>query len=78
MLNQLLRSLGPAVLSTLGGGILGRMSAPGYAGPPSLTPDQASQPSPAEVQDIATRAERHDPSVLDRIGGAITPSTRNS
>jgi hypothetical protein len=68
VLNQLLRSLGPAVLSSLGGGILGRMSAPSRAGPPSLTPEQASQLSPEEVRDIAAKAEQHDPSVMDRIG----------
>ena len=68
-LNQLLRSLGPGILSALGGGILGRMSTPSNAGPPSLTPEQASQLSPEQVQEIATRAEQHDPSVLDRIAG---------
>ena len=39
------------------------------AGPPQLTPQQASQVTPAEVQEIATRAEQHDPGVLDKIGG---------
>ena len=56
-------------MSALGGGILGRMSTPSNAGPPSLTPEQASQLSPEQVQEIATRAEQHDPSVLDRIAG---------
>ena len=68
VLNQLLRSLGPGALSALGGGILGRMSIPAHAGPPSLSPEQASQMSPEEVQDIAAHAERHDPTVLDKIG----------
>lgn len=68
VLNQLLRSLGPGVLSALGGGILGRMSTPSHAGPPTLSPEQASQMSPEEVQEIAARAERHDPTVLDKIG----------
>lgn len=69
VLNQLLRSIGPGVLSAVGGGILGRMSAPSNAGTPQLTPQQASQLTPAQVQEIATRAEQHDPSVLDKIGG---------
>ena len=69
VLNQLLRSIGPGVLSALGGGILGRMSAPANAGVPQLTPEQASQLTPEQVQEIATRAEQHDPTVLDRIGG---------
>ena len=65
-LNQLLRSLGPGILSALGGGILGRLSTQSH---PSLTPEQASQLSPEQVQDIAARAEQHDPTVLDRIAG---------
>jgi hypothetical protein len=69
VLNQLLRSIGPGVLAALGGGILGRMSAPANAGVPQVTPEQASQVTPEQVQDIATRAEQHDPSVLDKIGG---------
>jgi hypothetical protein len=69
VLNQLLRSIGPGILSALGGGILGRMSAPSNAGEPQLTPQQASQLTPAQVQEIATNAEQHDPGVLDKIGG---------
>ena len=69
VLNQLLRSIGPGVLSALGGGILGRMSAPSTAGVPQVTPEQASQVTPDQVQEIATRAEQHDPGVLDKIGG---------
>ncbi len=55
-------------MSALGGGILGRMSTPAQAGPPTLSPEQASQMSPEQVQEIAARAERHDPTVLDNIG----------
>ena len=69
VLNQLLRSIGPGILSALGGGILGRMSAPSTTGVPQVTPEQASQVTPEQVQEIATRAEQHDPSVLDKIGG---------
>jgi len=69
VLNQLLRSIGPSVLSALGGGILGRTSAPADGGIPQLTPEQASQLTPAQAEEIATRAEKHDPNVLDRIGG---------
>ena len=69
VLNQLLRSLGPGVLSALGGGILGRMAAPANGGVPQMTPEQAAQVTPEQVQEIATRAEQHDPSVLDKIGG---------
>jgi hypothetical protein len=75
VLNQLLSSIGPGVLSAFGGGILGRLLAPsnGVAPPtgglPQLTPQQASQMTPEQVQQIATHAEQHDPSILDTIGG---------
>jgi hypothetical protein len=69
VLNQLLRAIGPGVLSAIGGGILGRMTAPAQAGVPQLTPQQASQLTPEQVKEIATRAEQQDPSVLDKIGG---------
>ena len=69
VLNQLLGSIGPGVLSALGGGLLGRMLAPSSGGVPQVTPQQATQLSPQQVQEIATQAEQHDPSVLDRIGG---------
>lgn len=69
VLNQLLGSIGPGVLSALAGGILGRMSAPSNAGGPRLTPQQASQLTPEQVREIAARAEQDDPSVLDKIGG---------
>ncbi|MEO7385385.1 MAG: hypothetical protein ABIX37_00465, partial [Gammaproteobacteria bacterium] len=62
------RSLGPGVLSALGGGILGRLSTPGTAGTTQVTPEQASQLTPAQVQEIATKAEEHNPGVLDEIG----------
>jgi hypothetical protein len=42
-------------------------SAPGNV--PRITPQQASEVTPAEVQEIATKAEQHDPSVLDKVGG---------
>lgn len=70
LLNQLIRAIGPSVLSAIGGGMLGRMSAqPGGSGLPQLTPQQAQQVTPQQVQEIARRAEEHDPSVLDKVGG---------
>ena len=68
VLNQLLRSLGPGVLSAVGGGILGRILGQGNGGTPQLTPQQASQITPNQVQEIATQAEKHDPGVLDKVG----------
>src|SRR5437879_786956 len=40
VLNQLLRVIGPGVLSAIGGGILGRMTAPSPTGVPQLTSQQ--------------------------------------
>jgi len=77
VVNQLLRSLAPGVLASLGGGLLGRLGGPAQpvtpavsqGVPPTITPEQAAQLSPTEVRDIAAQAEKHDPSVFDRIGG---------
>jgi hypothetical protein len=67
VLNQLLRSVGPGVLSALGG-ILGRTASTG-GGVPEVTPEQASQVTADQVQEIAARAEQHDPTVLNKVGG---------
>ena len=72
VLNQLLGSLSPAMLSGLGGGVLGRLL--GGAGtdgttPPTITPAQASQLTPEQVQEIAAHAEKQDPGIVDRLGG---------
>jgi hypothetical protein len=56
------------VLSALGGGILARMASTG-GGVPQVTPEQASQVTPDQVQELAARAEQHDPTVLDKVGG---------
>ena len=70
VLNELLSSIGPGVLSALGGGMLGRMLAPSSsASVPRLTPEQASQLNPEQVQEIATHAQQKDPGIVDKIGG---------
>jgi hypothetical protein len=67
MLNQLLASVGPSLLSSVAGGALGHLFGGGQA-PARITPDQASQVSPEQVQDIAAKAEQHNPGVVDRMG----------
>ena len=70
-LNQLLRSVNPAMLSGLGGGVLGRLlGGAGASGTatPTLTPAQASQLTPEQVQEIASHAEKQDPGIVDRLG----------
>jgi hypothetical protein len=76
VLNQLLRSIGPGVLSALGGGILGRMSAPSNAEVPQLTPQQASQLTREQVQEIATRPSSMIPVSSTRSVGFML-NTRN-
>lgn len=64
MLNQILATLGPAVASGLAGGVLGKMLSPGQT---QLTPDQASQLSPAQVSEIAAHAEQAQPGIVDQV-----------
>ena len=47
LLNQILASVGPAALSGLAGGALGRLLRPGTT---QVTPEQASQLSPAPIE----------------------------
>jgi hypothetical protein len=65
MLNQVIAALGPAALSGLAGGVLGRAMAPGST---QITPDQASQLSPQQVQDIVQEAHQQNPGVADQLG----------
>jgi hypothetical protein len=64
MLNQVLATLGPAALSAAAGGALGRALAPGQT---QLTPEQASQLTPAQVTEIAAHAEQAHPGIVDQV-----------
>lgn len=72
LLNQLISAIGPAVLSGIAGGALGRLvqRAQGARGAaqPNLTPSDAEQLTPQQMQEIAVAAEKEDPSVLDKVG----------
>jgi len=59
--------LGSGALSSIAGGVLGRVLGGGNAAP-TITPEQASQVSPADAAVIAEHAEKKDPSILDRAG----------
>ena len=63
MLNQLLGSVGPSVLASLAGGLGGLLR-----GHEQVTPEQADNLSPAQVQQLAAAAEQHNPGVVDRMG----------
>ncbi len=74
MLNQILASMGPGVLASLLrgsqgsglGAILGQLTQ-GGAAPVAITPDQASQLTPEQVQVIASHAEQHNPGIVDEM-----------
>jgi hypothetical protein len=80
MLNQLIASMGPAVLASLLnrggsgggalgglGGLLGQLTGGGQDAPAALTPAQASQITPEQVQVLANHAEQSDPSIVDQM-----------
>lgn len=71
MLNQLLGSLGPGVLASLAGGLGnlgGLIRNQNNAQPPQITPEQAAQIPPQEVEQVAAGAEQHNPDVVDTMG----------
>jgi len=65
ILNQLLASAGPGVLAQLagGGGALANMLSGGGS---QVTAVQAQQVSPEVVQQLASHAEKSDPSTIDK------------
>lgn len=75
MLNQILAGMGPGVLAALvngtqGGALgatLGQVTQQGSAGTATITPDQASQLTPEQVQVIAGHAEQHNPGIVDEM-----------
>jgi hypothetical protein len=65
MINQLLSSINPATLTQIlsGAGLAGLVG----AGSTQLTPDQAQKLSPDVVQELATHAQKSNPSVVDSV-----------
>src|SRR5436305_7255734 len=61
LLNRLLRAIGPGAVAGLPGlaGVLG--------GGGEVTPQQATQVAPEQVQQMASRAEKQNPSVVDQV-----------
>jgi hypothetical protein len=68
MLNTLMATAGPAILSSFGGshagGALGSLL---QSGQTQVTPEQAAAVSPDEVQALAEHVHQHDPSIIDRV-----------
>ena len=74
ILNTLIATLGPALLSQLigrkggsSGGLGGLLDGLIGGGQPQITPEQAEQISPEAVRDLATEAEKQDPSIIDQF-----------
>ena len=67
MLNQILGAVNPGVLASLGG-VLGGLAGQAGGGHVQITPQQASEVSPQQVQDLANHAEQHSPGIFDRLG----------
>lgn len=68
ILNTLISTLGPTIAAQL----FARKGLSGLAGllgggQTEITPEQAEQVSSEDVQDIATHAEKHDPSIIDTV-----------
>jgi hypothetical protein len=70
LLGQLVRTIGPGVLASIAGGAFAklRQSASGDPSPAEISPATAASVSPDQVKEIATAAQKEDPSVLDRVG----------
>jgi hypothetical protein len=49
--------------------MLGKLLGQGNTGNVQVTPDQAAQVTPEQVEQVATHVEKHDPTVVDKIGG---------
>ena len=63
LLNQLISSMGPAALASIPG--LTQFS--GSFGQPAVTPEQARQISPEQVQQAAEHAQNGNPSIIDQV-----------
>jgi hypothetical protein len=65
MINKLLSSVSPSTLTQVlsGAGLAGLLS----GGNAQLTPDQAQQISPEAIQQLATNAQKANPSVVDAV-----------
>ena len=68
ILNQIVQSVGTGGLASIAGGVLGRVLGPAAtngAAPPQITPEQASQITPADAGALAAHAEKQDSSIVD-------------
>jgi len=71
LLNQLIQAIGPAALSSVAGGALGRVlgTGAGTSSTPAVTPAQAQQVPADAVAAAAAHAEQKDGSIVDKLSG---------
>ena len=69
MLSTLLATLGPQVVSQLLGQRAGALGSILGSGQTQVPPEIAQQVPPDVVEDLATQAEKRDPSIVDRVSG---------
>ena len=67
LIGQLLRAVGPTLLSKMAGGALGRLAQQGAHA--EVRPEDVSDISADQVREMAEEAEKRDPSILDKVGG---------
>jgi hypothetical protein len=67
ILQQLIASVEPAVLSSIAGGALARFL-PGASGGAVPTAQEANAITPSQAGELASAAQQRDPGVIDRVG----------
>ncbi|HKF42436.1 MAG TPA: hypothetical protein VKG01_05000 [Thermoanaerobaculia bacterium] len=67
LLNQLLQTFGPGLQQALASGGLGSLA--GMVSGGTVTPQQATQVAPEQVEVLAQKAAKKDPSVMERAAG---------
>jgi hypothetical protein len=77
MVNQLLSSVSPAMLTQVlsGAGLAGMLGSLGSTRKPQLTAEQAQQLSPEAVQQLATHAQNANPSVVESVSNFYAQHT---
>jgi hypothetical protein len=73
ILNHLIAAVGPGTLAQLAGG--GALASLLGAGTTQVTPQQAQNISPELVQQVATHAEKADPSIVDKASAFYAQHT---
>jgi hypothetical protein len=73
MLNHLIASIGPGTVAQLAGG--GMLASLLGGGATQVTPQQAQNISPELVQQLATHAEKADPSIVDKASAFYAEHT---